>query len=135
MFVLLNALTPQVWGIDNTQRLLFEKSFPTELGERLKVISIAGDVKINCWCKNEVRIKIYGSFEAVKYLNFVVSSDELGIKINALKKAGIENAKNLNLRYEICVPHNYGVKVSSRGKKVNIENPNGQVKLNSPNGK
>lgn len=121
-------------GADKNQKLLFEKSFPTELGERLKLNSIAGDVKINSWCKNEVKIRIYGSFEAGKYLDFRVSSDALGIKINALKKAGIENVKNLNLRYEICVPHNYGVKVSSRGKKVNVENPNGPVKLSSPGG-
>jgi len=116
-------------GTDKDQMLLLEKTFPTESGERLKVNAYAGDVIINPWCKNAVKIKIYGSSEALKYLDFNVSSDELGINIEALQKAGIETVKNLNLRYEICVPRDYGVKVNSSGKNVTIDNPNGPVEI------
>ena len=133
IFTLITLQIRPVWGADNGgadngQKLLLEKSFPTESGERLKFNGYAGNVKICCWHKNEVKIKIYGSSEAGKYLNFVVSSDELGIRIAALKKAGIENAMNLSLRYEISVPSDYYVKVSTGGNVI-IEDQNGPVEI------
>jgi hypothetical protein len=73
-------------------------------------------------------IKIYGSSEAVKYLEFDVSSDELGITIAASKKAEIENVQNLNLRYEICVPHDYCVKVTG-GENVTIDDRSGPISV------
>jgi hypothetical protein len=110
-----NGTTDNV-NADNGQTLLFEKSFPTESGERLKFNGYSGNVKINGWCRNMVKIRIFGSPEAVKYLNFKISSDEMGINIGVKTKNGYVNVKNLILRYEISVPRNYDVKVTD-GKK------------------
>ncbi len=131
--VILALLILQVSPVkaDNGQKLLLKKSFSTESGERLKVNGCAGDLKVDSWLKNEVEVKIYGNPEALKYLDFNVNSDELGINICALKKAGIEKVKNLNLRYEITVPRDYNVKVSTSGKNVNIEDQTGAVQISS----
>jgi hypothetical protein len=128
LLILMTLPVPRVWAADSGQKLLLEKSFPTASGERLKVNAYAGNIKINCWQKNEIVIKIYGSSDAVKYLDFDVSSDELGINISATKKAGIENVKNLGLRYEISVPHSYCVKVTG-GKNVTIDKESAPVEV------
>ena len=104
------------WGADKSQALLFEKSFPTETGERLKFNGYAGTVKINSWCRNMVKIRIFGSPDAVKYLNFKISSDEMGINIGVRMKNGNMKVKNLNLRYEICIPRDYDIKVNGSKK-------------------
>ena len=129
MFLLFASFMQPVRAADKDQMLLLQKSFPTESGERLKVNAYSGDVKIDCWHNNEIVIKIYGSSDAVKYLNFDVSSDEMGINIAAVKKAGIDKVKNFNLRYEICVPHDYCVKVTGGKGNVNVENPRVPVEI------
>jgi hypothetical protein len=134
VFTLIALQIRPVWGADSDQKLLLKKSFPTESRDRLKVNGYAGNVKVNYWHKNEVEIKIYGSIEAVKYLNFIVHSDELGINIAASKKAGIEKVKNLSVRYEITLPRDYDVKVSS-GKNVKVQNHSGPVKISTLNKK
>jgi hypothetical protein len=128
LFALVSLNMTPVYASDSGQELLLQKSFPTFSGERLKVNAYAGNVKINCWSKNEIEIKIYGSSDAVKYLDFDVTSDELGIKISASKKAEIENVKSLGLRYVICVPHDYCVKVFG-GKNVTIDKEYGPIEL------
>ena len=130
VFTLMSFQVKPVFGADNTQVLLLEKSFPTASGDRLKVNAYAGNVKVNCWHKNEIVIRIYGSSDASKYLDFDVTSDELGINIAASKKEGIENVKNLSLSYEICVPHDYCVRVSG-SKKVTIDKESLPVEISS----
>lgn len=124
--VLMFIMIPRVWGADKDgtdkdQTLLLQKSFTTESGDRLKVSGLAGNVKINSWNKNEVEIRIYGSSEAVKYLNFNVCCDNFGINIGSIKKAGIDKANNLNLRYVINVPRDYNVKVTTGKGNLIIE--------------
>jgi len=133
IFSVISLQVPQVKGADsgnadqvnadNGQTLLFEKSFPTESGERLKFNGYSGNVKINGWCRNMVKIRIFGSPEAVKYLNFKISSDEMGINIGVKTKNGYVNVKNLILRYEISVPRNYDVKVTDGKKPKNKKLP------------
>jgi hypothetical protein len=134
VFTLIAFQIRPVWGADSDQKLLLKKSFPTESRDRLKVNGYAGNVKIYYWNKNEVEVKIYGSSEAVEYFDFDVNSDELGIKINASKKDEIEKVKNFSLQYEISVPRNYNVKVSTGGNST-IQDGNGPVEISTLDGK
>jgi hypothetical protein len=129
LFTFMTLWTSSVFSAE-PGTLILQKTFPTNSGDRLKVNAYAGNVKINCWGKNEIEIKIYGSSEAVKYLDFNVSSDEFGIIIAASKKTGIENAKSLGLRYEISVPHSYCVKVTG-GKNVTIDKDSAPVEVSN----
>ena len=134
VFTLIAFQIRPVWGADkdSEQKLLLKKSFPTESRDRLKVNGYAGNVKINYWNKNEVEIKIYGNVEAVKYLDFIVHSDELGINIAASKKAGVDKVRNLSVKYEITLPRDYDVKVSS-GKNVKVQTHSGPVEISKMN--
>jgi hypothetical protein len=128
LFALFFVHAAPVHAADSGQTLLLQKTFPTLSGDRLKVNAYAGNVKVNCWGRNEIVIKIYGSSDAVKYLDFDISSDELGINISATKKAEIENVTDLGLRYEICVPRDYCVKVTG-GEKVTVDKANVPVEI------
>jgi hypothetical protein len=128
VLTILTLPMPRVLAAGNGQELLLQRTFPTESGERLKVNAYAGNVKINSWNKNEIEVKIYGSSEAGKYLDFDVCCDELGINIAALKKAEIENVKSLGLRYEISVPRDYDVRISG-GENVTVEDKSGKVEM------
>ncbi len=84
------------------------------------VNSYTGNVKVDCWSRNVIGIKIYGSPDAEKYLNFNVSSDDNGITVDAFRKAAIDNINSLGLRYEISVPSDYSVRVDG-GDKVTVD--------------
>jgi hypothetical protein len=120
-----------VWGADNSQKLLLAKSFSTESGDELKVNGCAGNVKVGYWFRSEIEVKVYGSSDAGKYLDFDVISDELGIRICVLKKTGMEKVKNFSLRYEINVPRDYIVKVSRVRGNVS-EDQGGSVEIGTP---
>ena len=122
IFSLMTIQVHPIQGADKGQTLLLERSFSTSSGEKLLVNGCSGNVNVSIWLKNEIEVRIYGSTEARNCLDFVVNSDESGIKICASKKAGVEKAKNLNLRYEIYVPRDYIVKVLKDGKKIDMEN-------------
>jgi hypothetical protein len=120
LLIALSALwTPSVFSSE-PGTLLLQKSFPVQSDRMLKVNSYTGNVKVDCWEKNVIEIRIYGSPEAGKYLDFNVSSDGNGVKIAALKKTEVDNINDLGLRYEINVPSDYTVKVDG-GKKVTID--------------
>jgi hypothetical protein len=113
LFTLVTLCSSHVYSSEpEPGTLLLKQSFPTESGKLLKLNSFAGNVKVNSWYKNELLIKIYGSREAMKCINFEVKVDKSGIYISACKKGAVGNAKALDLRYEIIVPRNYLVRVN-----------------------
>jgi len=122
LFTLVTLCSSHVYSAEpDPGTLILQKSFTTESGKQLKLNSFAGNVKINSWYKNELQIKIYGSREAVKCINFNVRVDKSGIYISACKKGAVGNSQVLGLRYEISVPRNYLVKVND-GKNVAVNN-------------
>lgn len=132
-FLFFSFHAPRAGG-DNDLKLLLEKSVPTETGQKLRVDAVAGSVKITSWEKNEVYVKIYGNDEAEENLDFEISPDASGVKVDALKKSGVNGLHNLNLRFEISVPRNYNVKVSTGGGSVNLTDQHGNVDVSTKGG-
>lgn len=129
MFSLMTFQVQPVQGADKTKNLLLEKSFSTGTGERLVIKGCGGNVVVNSWLNNEIGVRIFGSTESMNCLEFEVSVDESGINICATKKAGVEKAKNLNLRYEITVPRDYIVRVLKGGNNSDKESQNSPVEV------
>src|SRR5205085_5740060 len=61
---------PEVVTITNDLRQLYEKSFETEPGKILTASSVAGDIEISTWDRNEFQVKIMGNDEAERKLVF-----------------------------------------------------------------
>ena len=121
-------------GGDNDLKLLLEKSVPTETGQKLRVDVVAGNVKVTSWEKNEVYVKVYGNDEAEENVDFEISPDASGVKVEALKKSGVHNLHSISLKFEIKVPLNYRVSVSSGGGNVTMTDQNGDVDVSTKGG-
>jgi DUF4097 and DUF4098 domain-containing protein YvlB len=132
-FSLLAFQAPRAGG-DDDLKVLMEKSLPTETGQKLRVDAYAGTVKITSWSKNEVYVKISGNSEAEENLDFEVNPDASGIKVNASKKTGAHGIHNLSLKFEISVPLDYSVKVSTGGGNVTLTDLNGTVDISTKGG-
>lgn len=119
---------------DDDIKLLFEKSLPTEKGQKLRVDTQAGNIKITSWDKNEVQVKIYGSAEIENSFEFEVGTDASGVKVNGSKKAGARDPNNITVKYEISVPLDYSVKVSTGVGNVTLTDQNGTVEISTKGG-
>jgi DUF4097 and DUF4098 domain-containing protein YvlB len=132
-FLFFSFQTPRAGG-DNDLKLLLEKSVPAETGQKLRVDVVAGNVKVTSWDKNEVYVKVYGNDEAEENLDFEISPDASGVKVEALKKSGVHNLHELSLKFEINVPRNYRVSVSSGGGNVTMTDQDGDVDVSTKGG-
>jgi DUF4097 and DUF4098 domain-containing protein YvlB len=121
-------------GGDNDLKLLQEKSVPTEAGQKLRVDAVGGNVKVTSWDKNEVYVKIYGNDEAEQNVDFEISPDASGVKVEALKKSGVDKLDRLSLKFEISVPRNYKVNVSTGGGNVTLTDQDGDVTVSTKGG-
>jgi DUF4097 and DUF4098 domain-containing protein YvlB len=137
-FLPMIALTFFASGITNGQddglKLLLEKSLPTQTGQKLNVDAFAGNVKITSWGKNEVAVKIYGDTNAEENLQFEVTSESSGIKVDATQKTDKKHLNNINLKMEIMAPFDYSVKVSTGGGNVTLTDQNGAVEISTLGG-
>lgn len=132
-FSFLTFQVPQAGG-DDDLKLLVDKTLPTQTGLKLTLDTYAGNVKITNSTANEVAVKIYGNSNAEENLGFDVSSIASGIKVDASKKSGVKNPKNISLKFEIAVPLDYNVKVSTGGGNVTLTSLNGTVEISTMGG-
>jgi len=102
--------------------------------DRLRVDTQAGNVKITSWDRNEVQVKIYGDSNTEEKFAFEVNSDVSGIKVDGSKKAGVKSLNNISLKYEISVPLDYSVKISTGGGNVTLTNQNGTIEISTLGG-
>src|SRR5438876_6281582 len=67
-------------------RQIYEKSVETESGRTLTASSVAGDIEISTWDKNEVEVKVMGNDEAERKLLFDAYKTDEGVKIDCGQK-------------------------------------------------
>jgi len=115
-------------------KLLKENTIQTEPGKSLNLSSVAGNVIVNSWSRNEVEVKIYGNEKAENYLTFDVSPVESGIRVDAQTKSTSKVIGNLSVKFEIKVPSNYSVDIHTGGGNVKLDVLTGNVKINTSGG-
>jgi DUF4097 and DUF4098 domain-containing protein YvlB len=132
-FLFFSFQTPRAGG-DDDYKLLLEKSVPTETGQKLRVDVVAGNVNVTSWEKTEVYVKVYGNDVAEERIDFEISPDASGVKVEASKKSGVHNLRNFSLKFEIKVPRNYRVSVTSGGGNVTLTDQDGDVDVSTKGG-
>jgi DUF4097 and DUF4098 domain-containing protein YvlB len=115
-------------------KLLGEKTLQTEPGKSLNISSIAGNVIINSWSKNEVEVKMYGNEKAEENLTFDVSAVDAGVRVDAQSKSGAKIKGNLSVKFDIKVPSNYNVDIHTGGGNVKLDVLTGNAKINTAGG-
>ncbi len=74
-------------GKDVNEKLLLEKNFPSQSGEKLAVEVVAADVVVTTWNRNEVSVKIYGDEDALEKVDITAEKSGEGVFIEIEKKS------------------------------------------------
>lgn len=114
--------------------LRMDRTFNTTPGLRLDYNGISGDLFINTWEKNEARIMVYANTEATESIEINLVDGNGGINIKESSKYNSAGKHNVILRYEITLPWNYNVYISSSSSDYKVENLTGAVKVKTASG-
>ena len=117
-------------------KLLHEKTFNVNPGEKLYLQTESGDIKITSWNKNEVSVKILGNSKAEKKMEFTLEKKDKEVYISGEKRGNnIFNwFSNINIRYEIIVPEDHFLELKTSGGDISVKNVNGIKKLTTSGG-
>ncbi|MGB5847507.1 MAG: DUF4097 family beta strand repeat-containing protein [Ignavibacteriaceae bacterium] len=116
-------------------KVLHEKTFPINPGKQLKVKTPTGDVEVTYWDESKVYIKILGDDDAEERMSFEFNNDDNLVEIIADKDGSLFSwFSGINLKYEIKVPANFNVDVSTSGGDIKLGGVNGTAKLHTSGG-
>ncbi|MFH0735423.1 MAG: DUF4097 family beta strand repeat-containing protein [bacterium] len=117
-------------------KLLHEKTFNVNPGEKLYLQTESGDINITSWDKNEVKVKILGNSKAERKMEFTMEKKDKEVYISGEKKGGnIFNwFSNVSIRYEIVVPIEFFLELKTSGGDISIKKVNGLKKLRTSGG-
>ncbi len=121
-------------GKDVNEKLLLEKNFPSQSGEKLAVEVVAADVVVTTWNRNEVSVKIYGDEDALEKVDITAEKSGEGVFIEIEKKSFLKSLSNLGLRVEVITPENYSAGVKTSGGDVKVKDMNGSFALKTSGG-
>ena len=114
--------------------LQMDQTFNTTSGLRLDYSGISGDMIINTWDKNEARVMVYANSNATESIEIKLVDGNGGINIKESSKYNSAGKHNVILRYEITLPWNYNVYISSGSSDYKIGNLTGAVKVKTSSG-
>jgi DUF4097 and DUF4098 domain-containing protein YvlB len=120
------------------------KSFRVKKGQLLYLKSDMGSVEVESWNRNEVQIKVikkaktYSRREAKKaYENFEVRFDQnrRGVSVIA-EYTGPKrwSKRKLNVRFEIMVPREFDLDISTAGGSISVDDLEGKIDLHTSGG-
>jgi predicted membrane protein len=118
------------------RKLIKGKKFNVEKGGLLEVKSDFGDVIVRSWTSDELEIKIFGNEKTEKNVHF--SFDKSGNTVTVLAKRpgkfGFNVFNNYSLKFEIWVPKEFKVKISTAGGDVKVIGINGSFDVETSGG-
>lgn len=118
-------------------KLLHEKSFNVNLGEKLFVSTEGGgDIIVDCWDKNEVLVKIYGNKKAERNVNFIIEEKEKEVYVKGERKGigSFFSFSNINVKYTVTVPKKYMLELKTSGGDIKVDFVEGLKKLSTSGG-
>lgn len=117
------------------QKLIEQKEFAVDPGQKLTVDSPVGNVLIKAWNENKVSVKIYGNKRAEDKVDFEFNETGEGLEIKAKKPKSLFSWFNsVKLRYEITVPNEFELDIETSGGDILISGLEGRTKLNTSGG-
>lgn len=114
--------------------LIHHKNFKIESRKLLKLSIDGGDVAITPWHRNEVEVKIYGNENAKEKYEYYFDADDQSINIKGERKKKWNFFSNIRLKYEVKVPANFNLQISTAGGDIKVGGVNGEISLNTSGG-
>ena len=117
----------------SAQNAIFEKTYDTESNKKLDYSIIAGNIKVQTWENNQVKITIKGDDKFKDILD--IEEGNSGGNINVKVKLEEKNSNgNVNLSSEILVPSNFNIDIKTAGGDLLAENINGKIDFKTAGG-
>lgn len=116
--------------------VIVDKTFKTKEGKTLIFESSAGDIRIYTTDKPEVRIKIYGDQDALDRIDLIYSENSDGMKIKVKRISSFWGlfSKSFYVDYDLIVPKNFNLDISSGGGDVYLKNLIGNLRIKTSGG-
>lgn len=115
-------------------KTLHEKSFDVQPNQLLELETDIGDIKVRTWEKDEVFIKVFGNEKAADKVRFTFKETSNGVLVEAEMKSGWNWFGNPRLRYEIDLPKNFNVDISTAGGDVLLGDLKGEISMRTSGG-
>ncbi len=118
-------------------RKLREKSIDVKSGEKLVVSTPVADVNIRTWDKDQFNIIIYGNSKAEDRMEFSIEKTSYGVKVKGEKNSSwLSNlfGSNIQAKFDIMVPRNFQLDISTSGGDITVGNLSGFKKLHTSGG-
>ena len=114
---------------------LHYRTFKISAGKNLLLDTESGDITITPWEKNEVEVKILGNERARERMKFSFDADDNKIKVSGKRDgSGWSWFSNMELKYEIQVPANFNIDISTAGGDIKAGGVSGTILLNTSGG-
>ncbi len=114
---------------DGPEKLLLEKSFQVNAGEKLGVEAVAADIWVSTWSKNEVAVRIYGNENALEKVDISVDKISSGVMIEIEKKSFLKSLSNLGLRVEVMAPESFNTDLKTSGGDIKVKDMRGSFAM------
>ncbi len=141
IFVLLSFSTfacgPYMEFDNSHYSVIEEKTFNTSPGKEFNLEASSGDVIISTSNEPQVIVKVLGDEKTEKKVNIKYENSDEGVSVIAKRRDGwnfFNFGSEVKLRFEVVLPDNYNVKVSTSGGDILLSNLNGKIKLHSSGG-
>jgi hypothetical protein len=125
MFVFINSANAQ------STIVVKDTTLKTTSGKNLNLETLSGDVIISRGNIDEVNVKVFGSEELKNNIEYIFTSDNDGVII---KSKSEKKNNGSGMKFELTVPSDYNLKVSSSGGDLKITGISGSHKLTTSGG-
>ena len=108
--------------IDESLKVLHEKTFNISPGKLLKLDAASGDVIVNTWDKPQVYVKILGNSKAERKVDFSFDATDEYVEVIADHPHSFFNwfGNGIRMKFEITVPNSFNTKIKSSGGDIKI---------------
>ncbi len=122
---------------DSHYSVLEEKTFNTSPGKDFNLEAFSGDVVISTSTEPQVYVKVLGNERASKKVHIKFKNSDEGVSVVTKRTDGwnfFNFGSGIRLKFEIVLPKNYNVKVSTAGGDVLLSGLEGKIGLHSSGG-
>lgn len=116
--------------------LIKQKEFNVREGGKFLLETEGGDVTVNSWEENKLKVKITGNSEAKKNFTFSFENYTDYVKVTGEKhvKSLFGWFSSVELRYEVLIPKNFDLQIATAGGDIEIETVRGTVNAKTSGG-
>lgn len=116
-------------------KLIIEKSFDVNPGEKLEMSVAPGDIIIDTWDRDEVKVYVYANGRAEEEIEFTLEKTSYGVLIKTEKENQSWSFWNsIKVKFEVKIPANFNVSLKTAGGDIKLSDLMGKAEIKTSGG-